>query len=89
MEYRAGRVPEPRGGALRAPALFGDDPRRGPGVLKLSMGMPDIEKDDLFYTCCAMGVARSRLGQAEEAAQSGSNGRARALFRKPLCLKRV
>ena len=50
------------------PALFGGDPRRGMEILKLSMGMPDIEKDDLFNIYCGMGVACSRLRLAEEAA---------------------
>jgi hypothetical protein len=50
------------------PAVFGGDPKRGMDILKLSLSMPDIEKDDLFNIYCGMGVACAKLRQSEEAA---------------------
>ncbi len=51
------------------PAVFGGDPRRGIDLLKVSLAMPDIEKDDLFNIYCGMGVAYAKLRQPEKAAR--------------------
>ncbi len=50
------------------PAVLGGDPDRGASLLKRSMEMPDIEKDDWFNIYSGMGVACAKLRLKDEAA---------------------